>query len=214
MPRASFVAVIGSILSLAFVSFSPPALAASAVPPVPAPSAPMPGPELVAANPGGTSSIVAVINYESVAGRAMRERLVAFGLSNPDIKIVVRPISGGGPLSEFLAKAAYAAARQGKFVAFHEAALGAQIAHTWYSLRDNAALLGIDWPRFQKDFMDPQIVEAVRANAKFAEEHKIAGSPAFVAGGQVLAGPWEALDLRQLAVAAKGNTGVVPTAAK
>lgn len=170
------------------------------------------GPDLVAANPGGGATLVALVNYESPTGRITRDRLVAFAKQNPDIKILVRPMGAGGPLSEFLAKAAYVAARQGKFLAFHDAALTAPQAHTWYSLRDNAPLLGLDWLRFQQDFMDPKIAEAVRANVEFAKERNIAGPPAFVAGGKVFAGATP--DLAQVAAAARGGTGVVPAGIK
>lgn len=214
MTRASLVAVIGSILTLALLVPSPVAHGASAVSAKPGAADPTPVTDLVAANPSATSRVVAVINYENAAGRMLQNKLSSFARGNPDIRIVVRPLSGGGPLSDFLAKAAYAAGRQGKFVVFHDAALAAPIANTWYSLRDSAPVLGLDWQRFQQDFMDPKIAEEVRANAKFAEEQKIANTPAFVAGGQVFAGPWASLDLEQVAAAARNEAGVVAVSSK
>jgi hypothetical protein len=62
--------------------------------------------------------------------------------------------------------------------------------------------------------MDPKIAEAVRANAEFAKERNIAAPPAFVAGGQVFAGRWDTLDLRQVAAVAKSGGGVMPAGAK
>lgn len=202
MPRASLVAVIGGILAIN--AFAPAAGAASAVAAKPEAVAPASATDLVAANPAGSTTVVAVINYESAAGRMMGERLAAFARANPEIRIVVRPVAGGSPLSEFLAKAAYAAARQGRFQAFHEASLAAPIANTWYSLRDSAPLLGLDWQRFQQDFMDPKLIEEVRANGKFAEEHKLA-APGFVAGGQAFGASWDKMDLTPVAAAAKAS---------
>ncbi|MCA0200670.1 MAG: hypothetical protein LCH56_07475 [Proteobacteria bacterium] len=184
MPRAALVSSIVFI----FAAFVLPAAAQTT--------------ELVAANPMGASTLVAVINYENIAGKPVHDRLVALGRANPNNKIVVKPVAGVGPLSEFLAKAAYAAARQGKFAAFHEAAISAPQANTYYGLRDSAPLIGLDWARFQKDFQDPAIADEVRANAAFAEAHQIASPPAFVAGGQVFSGPWEKLDLAKAAAAA------------
>jgi protein-disulfide isomerase len=200
MPRAALAAIKVVIFTLA--SFSATAFAADTLPAEPQAAASRSA-ELVAANPNGASALIAVINYENIAGRAVHDRLVAFSRANPNIRFVVKPIAGTGPLSEFLAKAAYAAARQGKFAAFHEAAISAPQPNTYYSLRDSAPLIGLDWPRFQKDFQNTAIAEEVRANAKFAEEHKIAGAPAFVAGGQVFAAPWDKLDLSKIAAAAK-----------
>jgi protein-disulfide isomerase len=187
MPRAALVS--STFIAFMFAAFALPAAAQTA--------------ELVAANPNGASTLVAVVNYENIAGKPVLDRLAAFGRANPNVKLVVKPVAGPGPLSEFLAKAAYAAARQGKFAAFHEAAILAPQAHTYYSLRDSAPLIGLDWARFQKDFQDPAIAEEVRANAAFAQEHQIASPPAFVAGGQVFAGPWDKLDLAKIAVAVK-----------
>ncbi|MGE3334303.1 MAG: DsbA family protein [Rhodospirillaceae bacterium] len=186
MSRTALVAITIIILVIAI---APPAAAHAA--------------ELIAANPSGASTVVAVINYENVAGKTLHDRLLSFGRANPNVKIVVKPVAGIGPLSEFLAKAAYAAARQGKFRAFHEVAISAPQAHTYYSLRDNAPLIGLDWERFQKDFQNPAIADEVRANATFAAEHKIANPPAFVTGGQVFAGPWEKLNFAKVAAAAK-----------
>ena len=213
MPRASSVAVIGSILALTLAFPSLPAFAANSLAANPASPAES-GTELVAANPGGTSTLVAVINYENVAGRMLRDRLVAFGRDNPDIKVVIRPVPGGGPLAEFLAKAAYAAAQQGRFAAFHDAALTSPQAHTWYSLRDNAPLLGLDWPRFQQDFQNPKTAEAVQANVKFAEEMKITSPPAVVTAGRVFTGPWEKLNFTEVAAAARANGAVHAVGAK
>ncbi len=187
MPRATLVAI--KLIAVVLAAVALPVAARSA--------------ELVAANPNGASTLIVVINYENIAGKPVHDRLIAFGRAHPDIKLVVKPVAGTGPLSEFLAKAAYAAARQGKFAAFHEEAISAPQANTYYSLRDSAPLMGLDWARFQKDFQDPALVEDVRANTAFAEEHKIASPPAFVAGGQVFTGPWDKLDLAKVAAAAK-----------
>lgn len=200
MPRAAPVAI--KVVVFTLVSLMTPALAVRTATAQPQAAA---GPvtELVAANPNGASTLIAVIDYENIAGKPVRERLIALGRANPTIKVVVKPIGGSGPLSEFLAKAAYAAARQGKFAAFHEAAISAPQANTYYSLRDSAPLIGLDWPRFQKDLQDPAIAEEVRANAKFAEERKVASAPAFIAGAQVFTGSWDQLDLAKIAAAAK-----------
>ena len=205
MPRTR--AVLRTVNFVLALLLTPSLTLAAAAPEKPAAAKPVapavPGPDLVAANPGGSAVVVAVISYENLAGHQVQERLAAFAKQNPGIKVLIRPTSGGGPLSEFLAKAAYTAARQGKFLAFHDAAVAAPQAYTWHSLRDSAPILGLDWARFQSDFMDPAVVDAVRANAEFAKERGIAAPPAFVAGGQVFAGPWAILDLRAVAAAAK-----------
>lgn len=196
MPRALLV-FRSLTLALALGLFAFPAFAASA--------GGATRTELVAANPGGDSTLIAVINYQDLAGGTFRERLAAFAKQNPDIRIVVRPTSGVGPLAEFLAKAAYAAQRQGNFSSFHDAVLAAPQAHTYYSLRDHAPAIGLDWAKFQRDFQEPQIAEQVAANAAFMKENNITVTPAFVARGKVFAGPLEQLDLPAVAAAARAG---------
>src|SRR2546423_11664152 len=113
-----------------------------------------------------------------------------------------------GPLSTVSAKAAIAAAKQGKFAAFHAALLSDSGSHTWYAIRDLAAVVGLDWDRMRADMDAPELAAAVEANSKLAETLKITDSPVFIAGGRIIAEPWNKLDLGRLGAAARsGGSG-------
>lgn len=202
MSRAMFSAVVGGVLTFAVGLQTPRAVAAPAPDIVTATDS---AADLVAANPGGAKAMTVVVNYDSAATRVFHGRLTAFARANPDIKILIRPVAGGGPLAEFLAKAAYTAARQDKFPAFHDAALTSPQAHTWYSLRDSAPLLGLDWSRFQQDYQKSEAAAAVQGNAKYVEDVKVTSVPAVIVAGRVFTGAPDKIDLDEAARAARGG---------
>jgi len=158
---------------------------------------------LVAANPEGTATIVAFVDYQSVGAQALHAKLADVLKVNKDLRLVVKPWSMLGPLSTVSAKAVIAAAKQGKFAAFHAALLSDPGSHTWYAIRDLAAVVGLDWGRMQADMDAAETAQAVDANTKLAETLKITDSPVFIAGGRILPEPWNKLDLGHLAAAAR-----------
>lgn len=196
MIRAFVLAAIGT---LSILSFS--ASAADA------PAAPQAGPDLVAANPGGATTLIALLDYEDLSTQMLRQKLGDFIKSNRDIRVVVKPWASNGALARLSAKVAYAAERQGKFAAFHDAMLADSGAHTYFSFRDMTPVLGLDWERMQKDLDDPKVGEAVDANGKYAESQGVKSGPAFVAGARVFNTPWNQVDFAQIATEARAAKG-------
>lgn len=208
MVRASVLAVFGTL----FVFALAPALTSQAAeaPAAKAPAAkaepkadPTPGPPLIAANADGAFSLVALIDYEAPGTQLLVQKIAAFTKANRDIKLMVKPWASNGPLARLSAKAAYAAQRQGKFAAFHQAMLADPGSHTYFSLRDLCNAVGLDWQKLAADLDDPKVAEAVDANTKQAESLKVAAGPAFVAGTQVFNDPWNKLDFTAIAAAAR-----------
>lgn len=208
MVRVFILAAFGAVFAMSavpvFTSQAAEAPAAKAAPK----ADPSPGPPLVAANPDGGASLVALIDYEDPSAQLLRDKLAAFSKSNKDIKLVVKPWASYGPLSRLSAKAAYAAERQGKFAAFHAAIMNDPGSHTYLSLRDLSFAHGLDWDRLAKDLDDPKVGEAVDANVKLAASLKVTCGPAFVAGTQVFNDPWNKLDFAAMARAAKSGGAV------
>ncbi len=167
---------------------------------------------LVAANPGGEVTVLALLDYEDVGTQLIGEKLKEFTRRNPDIQLVVRPLAQRGPLSTMTAKAAYAAARQGKFAELHDALLHDPGSHTWLSIRNMAPLVGLNWDRFQTDFESPQVAAAVEANVKFASGLKLQDGPVFIAGERVWSEPWNKVDFARLAQEARAAKAIVTAA--
>lgn len=215
MVRVFILAVFGAVFALSTVPIlTSPLLTAHAAeaPAAKAPAAkaepkadPTPGPPLIATNPEAGAELVALIDYEDPGTQLLRDKLAAFGKANKDIKLLVKPWASSGPLARLSAKAAYAAQRQGKFTAFHEAILADPGTHTYLSLRDMSYVVGLDWGKLSADLDDPKVGEAVDANNKLAESLKVVAGPAFVAGTQVFNDPWNKLDFTAIAAAARAK---------
>lgn len=163
--------------------------------------------DMVVANPNGKATVIAVVDYQDYGLHMLRDRLSAFANENPDIKMVVKPWASGGPLSRFAAKAAYAAAKQGKLPEFHAAMISDLGPHTWYSLRNAAPAFGLDWKRFESDFADQALDRRVDADARAIAELRLSTSPSFIAGGRVFRDPWNKIDLAQVAQTARQEKG-------
>jgi protein-disulfide isomerase len=206
MVRAFILTVFGLVFALPTL-FAPSHAAEPAASKSAAKAAPTPGPPLIAANPEATATVVALIDYDDPGAQMLRQKLGAFGKDNKDIKLEVKPWAADDPLARLSAKAAYAAQRQNKFPAFNDAILRDPGSHTYLSLRDLANIIGLDWAQFTKDLDDPKLGEAVDANAQLAAKLKATADPAFVAGGQVFTGPWDKVDFKAIALAARNAKG-------
>ncbi|MCD2191864.1 thioredoxin domain-containing protein [Actinomycetospora endophytica] len=98
-----------------------------------------------------------------------------------------------GPESVLAARAARAAARQNRFWDFHAALYRDQPPEnrgevTTASLTAQAAQLGLDVPRFQRDLADPAIAQAVTADQNLGSSLGVGGVPSFVIGNQLIFG--------------------------
>lgn len=208
MVRVFIVAAFSALFALSTVPFLASQAAEAPAGKSAAKADPTPGPPLVAANPEGGLSLVALIDYEDPGAQLLREKLAAFAKANKDIKLLVKPWAASGPLARLSAKAAYAAERQGKFQVFHEAMLADTGSHTYLSIRDMSYAIGLDWEKLAADIDDPKTGEAVDANAKEAEGLKLTPGPAFIAGTRVFNDPWNKLDFTAMATAVRGAKGV------
>ncbi|TDQ46390.1 protein-disulfide isomerase [Actinomycetospora succinea] len=98
-----------------------------------------------------------------------------------------------GPESVLEARAARAAGRQGRFWDFHGALYRDQAPEnrgdvTDASLNATAGRLGLDVPRFARDYADPQIARDVTADQQLGARLGVGGVPSFVIGDQLIFG--------------------------
>lgn len=152
----------------------------------------------VGGNPAGDVTIVEFFDYNCpycrrVAG-PLRETMVA----DPQLRVVYKEFPILGPNSVIAAKAALAADRQGRYVAFHDALMKEKGVADEASALRTAAEIGLDVGRLKTDMADPAIQAAIDRNMKLAEALRIGGTPGFVIGEQILRGAADAATLRNL----------------
>ena len=146
-------------------------------------------------NPNGDVSLVEFFDYNCPYCRAMAPVMTKAEEDDPQLRVVYKEFPILGPNSTFAAKAALAALRQGKYVAFHRALYQVRGSVDPNKAMEVAATLGLDVARLKSDMEDPAIQAAIDKNLALAQALRINGTPGFVIGDQILRG---ATDLKTL----------------
>ena len=134
----------------------------------------------VLGNPKGTVSVVEFFDYQCPHCKAMEPEIKTLLQQNKNVRFVAKELPIFGADSEFAAKAALAAQRQGKFEAFNAALLNAQGRLPSQTTLDIAKSLGVEVNRLQADMNLPEYTKELEANASLANQLGIAGTPAFI----------------------------------
>jgi len=149
----------------------------------------------VGGNPEGDVTLVEFFDYNCPYCRQMAPVMAQAEADDPRLRIVYKEFPILGPGSVVAAKAALAANKQGKYVAFHRALYQVRGPVEESKVLDAAATIGLDVDRLKADMQDPTIAGVVDRNLKLAQALRITGTPGFVAGDQILVG---ATDLKTL----------------
>jgi protein-disulfide isomerase len=150
-----------------------------------------------AGNPDADLTIVEYFDYNCGFCRASLPTIDALLKSDPNLKIVFRELPVLSEESAVAAKLSLAAAKAGKFGAFHEA-LYAGGPLTSASMAAAARTAGLDPEQLRQKAEAPAIEDAIRANIALAGPLGISGTPAWVIGDHVVSG---AMSLEQMQAA-------------
>ena len=152
----------------------------------------------VLGNRNGKTVIIEFSDYNCPYCRRMAPVLKQAMKDNPDIKIIMRefPILGEG--SKYAARAALAAARQGKYQAAHYALIGHKGRLTQKSVDRVLAKLGLDMARLKADMNSPEITAIPERSLQLGQLLGINGTPAFIAGNKLYPGALPPEQLREM----------------
>jgi protein-disulfide isomerase len=145
----------------------------------------------VGGNAQGDVTLVEFFDYNCPYCRKMAPLLIDAEAADPQLRIVFKEFPILGPNSEFAARAALAAHRQGRYVAFHHALMGIKGKVNEDSVLTAAEELGLDMGRLKADMQDPAIQVSIERNLALAATLRINGTPGFVVGDQILRGASE-----------------------
>lgn len=145
---------------------------------------PFPGAEF--GNPDGSVTLVEFTDYACGYCRMSQEHVAQLVKDNPDLRVVVRewPIFEG---SEKPALVALAAARQGKYRAFHDA-MFARGAPSEATIAASAAEVGLDMTRARAFAASAPAQAELASNMALARQIGFGGTPSWVIGGQPFEG--------------------------
>lgn len=162
-----------------------------------------PFPGAVLGNPDGAVTLVEFTDYGCGYCRMSAEHVAGLIEKNPDLRVVVRewPIFEG---SDQAAKMALAAAKQGKFRAFHEA-MFAQGNPTQANIAAAAATAQIDMDQAQSFMAASDAGFELSKNTAFAQQLGFSGTPSWVVGDEIFEGAVGEAKLQEAIDAARAS---------
>ena len=146
-----------------------------------------PFPGAIMGNPKGKVTLVEFTDFACTFCRQSLAAVDAMIAADPELRVVMRELPILSPASGEAAKMALAAAEQGKYAEFHRAmfAAGQPSAET---IAAAAQAAGLDMARAQKALADPRLEQELQRNVDFARQLGFNGTPAWIAGDQLLSG--------------------------
>jgi len=141
----------------------------------------------VLGNPRGSVTLVQFTDYACTYCRQSVADLDALIAAHPDLRVVVRELPILSRESERAARIALAAARQGRYAAFHQAMFGAgrPSAETIAAASDKAGIDGAAAGAFADR---PEVTAELSQNLAMSRSLGISGTPAWVVGDRLLIG--------------------------
>jgi predicted DsbA family dithiol-disulfide isomerase len=145
-----------------------------------------PFPGAVLGNPEGTRTLFEFSDYNCGYCRLSHGHLEQLIAQDPQLRVVIKewPIFEG---SEAAARLALAAAKQGRFAAFHRALFEQETADADALARAGEAA-GLDMERARADAEGQDVTMELMRNALLAEELGFTGTPAWITGNTILQG--------------------------
>jgi protein-disulfide isomerase len=157
----------------------------------------------VGGNPAGDVTLVEFFDSNCPYCRRVAPTVVELERADPDLRLVYKefPILGAG--SQFAARAALAAHKQGRYLPFHIALMRAPEQLDEHNVMRIAQATGLDAERLRQDMQDAAIEEAIARNLELAEALGITGTPSFVIGDQIVPGAIDRSRLQRLIAEAR-----------
>jgi protein-disulfide isomerase len=131
-------------------------------------------------NPKGSAVIVEFMDYNCGWCKKSVNELSQLLETDKDVKVLFKEFPIFGPDSEYAAKAAIAANRQGKYWELHKALFSVEGHVNAAVVDDVATQLGLDVARMKKDMEDPEITKQIDVNQGLAQLLSLTGTPAFI----------------------------------
>ena len=158
----------------------------------------------VSGNADGDVTVVEFFDYQCGYCKRALPAMTALLEEDPNVRVVWKEFPILGPVSEFAARAAMAADRQGRYYPFH-LALMKEPELTERKVLEIAGETGIDLERLRRGMEDPAIRAYLDETRALAQEIGISGTPAFVVGGTLVPGVVDAARMKELVAAARGS---------
>ncbi len=139
-------------------------------------------------NPKGNVTIVEFFDYNCPYCKKVFPSVKKLIADDGNIKVVMKELPVLGPNSEYAAKAALAAQKQGKYDLFHAQMMNKSSRLSKEGVHDAAKAVGLDLDQLQKDMESPEIRQELERASVWAQRLGVNGTPAFVIGEELIPG--------------------------
>ncbi len=106
--------------------------------------------------------------------------------NNSDVKFVFKPVAFVAPYSDYAARAALAAAEQGKFIEMHNALFTIEGPVDENKINEVAEKLGLDVEKLKADANSEKINAIMQANDELTGKIQVSGVPTLILNGNLL----------------------------
>jgi protein-disulfide isomerase len=144
--------------------------------------------DFVAGNPNGKVTMVEFFDYNCGWCKKGFPEVLSMIESDKDLRFVLKEFPIFGEDSEYAARAAIAAIKQGKYWDLHMAMFKHEGKIAKDSVDEIAASLGLNMDQLKKDMEDPATAEILVRNRNLAESLAINGTPAFIIDDRLVPG--------------------------
>jgi protein-disulfide isomerase len=139
-------------------------------------------------NPKGDVVVVEFMDYNCGWCKKSMAEVATLLKADPKVKFVFKEFPIFGEHSEFAARAALAATKQGKYWELHQAMFSHEGQVTTDVVKQLAEAQGLDMTKLQADIESKEIGEQIAANMQLGKELAISGTPAFIVDDEVHGG--------------------------
>ena len=145
-----------------------------------------PFPGAVLGNPEGTRTLFEFSDYNCGYCRMSLQHVQELIARDPELRVVIKewPIFEG---SDVAARMALAAAKQGKYAAFHDALYKKEVADS-QTVDQVGKAIGLDMERARRDAQGQDVTMELMRTAALAQDLGFTGTPAWITGNRILQG--------------------------
>jgi protein-disulfide isomerase len=145
--------------------------------------------DAIIGNPNGDVTIVEFMDYNCGWCKKSMVELAELIKADPKLRVVMKefPIFGVG--SEYAARAALAAKKQGKYWELHQGLFAHEGGQIEEAVVDQiAASVGLDVAKMKQDMTAQDVLQTITANQELGRAMAINGTPAFIIDAEVVPG--------------------------
>jgi protein-disulfide isomerase len=159
----------------------------------------------VIANPQGDVTIVVFFDYTCPYCKAAEPRLMRLADGDKRVKLVMKEFPILTKASMIASRMALAAAKQGKYRAFHLALMRRDGVLDEASILETAKAVGLDVARARRDMAQPEVSDEIIANFNLARGIRVFQTPAYIVGAHLVTGDSADINFAREVARARGK---------